>query len=459
MASKYTYHAAFVPAPQAFLRRTADLLATFVACGGRAGPGRPGAKMYPNRGVSSLPWDQGGIRFPDTHATAIALQASVVSRLLTPRPAAWKGIFIQWLGRPPAWVQAHPGVPFRDIDTWGLGARAIFCTARLPLHSPSQDARSGIPARVLSYIRAIRRLYPHREGPTASFTEVMAEPLFYNAPVTGRRGAPLGGPSWRQYAQGGVRRVSDLRRLLRPPAPGHLGLDVPQAAPEPPPQAIVEGLLRALPPAWQALVLQPEAPIPDWSAWEGDPGFFLRRLDPVSPGTAMMLQEYSMQWRGFGTTGQAPQASWWSQPTWGPPFWARPSWMSGTAPAQGGLWIPPRGRSSSQQGIRGPLTLGPEWWAIPPSSPSPPPSQLKGGGMSGSGRHRRATRPACPSGRPFRRMTGTLLPRRSQDFGRRSNVNSGRWAACPPPAPLPHANGVATKLMPPHPPPSSLATC
>ncbi len=58
----------------------------------------------------------------------------------------------------------------------------------------------------------------------------------------------------------------------------------------------------------------------------------------------------------------------------------------------------------------------------------------------------------------FSGMTGTLLPRHSQDFGRRSNVNSGRWAACPPPAPLPHANGVATKPVPPHPPPSSLAT-
>jgi hypothetical protein len=33
------------------------------------------------------------------------------------------------------------------------------------------------------------------------------------------------------------------------------------------------------------------------------------------------------------------------------------------------------------------LTLGPGWWAIPPSSPSPPPSQLKGGGTFGSGRH------------------------------------------------------------------------
>ena len=303
MASKYTYHAAFVPAPPLFLRRTADLLATFVACGERAGPGRPGAKLYPNRGVSSLSWEQGGIRFPDTHATTIALQASVVSRLFTPRPAAWKGMFIQWLGRPPAWVQAHPGVPPRDIDTWGLGARAIFCTARLPLHSPSQDALSGIPARVLSYIRAVRRLYPHRAGPPTSFSEVMAEPLFYNAAITGRQGAPLGGPLWSPCAQAGVRRVSDLRRLYRPPPPGPLRQDILQPLPDPP-QHMAEDLLQALPPGWRALVLQPDVPIPDWAAWEGRPGFFLRRLDAVSPGTATMLQVYQMRQRGTGASGQ-----------------------------------------------------------------------------------------------------------------------------------------------------------
>jgi hypothetical protein len=51
-------------------------------------------------------------------------------------------------------------------------------------------------------------------------------------------------------------------------------------------------------------VLQPEAPIPDWSAWEGHPSFFLRRLDPASPGSAMMLQVYRMHGRGVGATGQ-----------------------------------------------------------------------------------------------------------------------------------------------------------
>jgi hypothetical protein len=51
------------------------------------------------------------MRFPDVHAIAIALQSSVISRLLKPNPAPWKGMFIQWLGRPAAWVHAHPAVP------------------------------------------------------------------------------------------------------------------------------------------------------------------------------------------------------------------------------------------------------------------------------------------------------------------------------------------------------------
>jgi hypothetical protein len=72
------------------------------------------------------------------------------------------------------------------------------------------------------------------------------------------------------------------------------------------------------------------------------------------------------------------------------------------------------------------LTPGPGWWAIPPSSPSPPPSQLKGGGTSGSGRHSRATRPACPSGRPFGRMTGTL--HRTSGGGATSTPAGGRPA-------------------------------
>ena len=154
MASIFTYHATFVPPPLRFLNRAADLFATFVQRGVRADPGRRSGNLYPNRAVSALPWEQGGMRFPDAHGIVIALQASVISRLLRPQQAAWKLMFVQWLGRPTAWIQDNPDVPIRDIDCWGLGVRALFCTPELPLHAlPDAALADGIPARVLSYIR------------------------------------------------------------------------------------------------------------------------------------------------------------------------------------------------------------------------------------------------------------------------------------------------------------------
>jgi hypothetical protein len=302
MASMFTYHATFVPPPDTFLRRAAGLFATFVECGARADPSRRAAGLHPNRGVSALPWEQGGMRFPDVHAIAIALQSSVISRLLRPNPAPWKGMFIQWLGRPAAWVQAHPAVPPRDIDCWGLGARALFCTEQLPLHSRSSDGPStGVPTRVLSYVRAFRRLFPHRDGPAASFSAIMAEPLFFNAAVTDARGRPLSGEEWRRCAAGGVRRVGDLRLLYRPPLEGPPQGLVLGGLPHP---DVVQFLLQALPPAWRAMVLQPEEPFPDWAAWGQHPGLFLRRLDPVSPGTGMMLQVFQMQVLGRVASGR-----------------------------------------------------------------------------------------------------------------------------------------------------------
>jgi len=290
MASIFTYHATFVPPPPTFLTRAADLFATFVQMGVRADPGRIGGKLYPNRAVSALPWEQGGMRFPDVHGIVIALQSSVISRLLRPQQAAWKLMLIQWLGRPSTWVQDHPDVPARDIDCWGLGVRALFCTPELPLHTlPDAALIGGVPARVLSYIRAFRRLLPHRDTPATTFAAIMAEPLFFNTAVCNEVGRPLGGPQWRHCAASGVRRVGDLRRLYRAP-PGTA----------PPHQ--VEALLQALPLAWRALVLQPEEPIPEWAAWGGHPGRFLRRLDPVSPGTCMMLQVYRMLIQGGGAS-------------------------------------------------------------------------------------------------------------------------------------------------------------
>jgi len=156
-----------------FSARVADLFATYVALGESVllADLRPNCS---NRGVSCLPWEQGGMRFPDVYATVASLQASVVSRLFRPRPAAWKILFLQWLGRSPLWLRAHPAVPARDVDGWGLGARALFCSG-----SPLLSAAQGeVPARVLSYISSFRDLLPHRARLASSFEEVMAEPLF-----------------------------------------------------------------------------------------------------------------------------------------------------------------------------------------------------------------------------------------------------------------------------------------
>ncbi len=147
MASKYTYHAAFVPAPPLFLRRTADLLATFVACGQRAGPGRPGANLYPNRGVSSLSWEQGGIRFPDTHATALALQASVVSRLFHPAQQRGRGCSSSgWVG-PPSGSRPTRAFPLGTLTLGVLGLGPFSarqgCPSTPHRRMPSAGSRPG----------------------------------------------------------------------------------------------------------------------------------------------------------------------------------------------------------------------------------------------------------------------------------------------------------------------------
>jgi len=301
-ASMLTYHAMFLPPPAPFLRRAVDLLAHFVALGERVTPGRRAASLFPNRAVSALPWEQGGMRFPDLHAIVIALQSSVVSRLLRPRQAAWKAMFVQWLGRPREWVEAHPAVPRRDIDCWGMGLGTIFCTQQLPLHTAADEGVvGGVPARVRSYIRAFRRLHPHRADLATSFAAVMGEPLFFNAAITDPAGRPFGGAHWRLCAEAGIQRVGDLRRLFRPLVDNLQGAARQQ---EHLSAAEAQSLLRALPMAWQGFVLQPEEPLPDWAAWTEHPGAFLRRLDPMAPGMGVMLQVYRLQGVGRAATGR-----------------------------------------------------------------------------------------------------------------------------------------------------------
>ncbi len=133
---------------------------------------------------------------------------------------------------------------------------------------------------------------------------------------------------------------------------------------------------------------------------------------------------------GLGPPGRwKPQASWWS-----------PANMGGAilGPAVVDVWDGPRsGRTLDPASRTFVFSAGHPW----PFDPRP---QMVGNTpvltLSASVAAQRwrdvrlweaqsghtACLPAGPSGRPFGRMTETLLPRRSQDFGRWSNVNSGR---------------------------------
>ena len=131
----------------------------------------------------------------DGAATAMALQARNISRLLEPERHAWKDFFAQWLGRDPTWQHAHPAVALRDLDRWGLGLAALFFD--VPLRARE------VPTRVLAYVQAFRALRPHRACSVSDTPReaLLQEPLFFNPRIRGPEcGAPLTGVGWRPVA-------------------------------------------------------------------------------------------------------------------------------------------------------------------------------------------------------------------------------------------------------------------
>ena len=273
LLSVFTYHAAFVMPPADFLGRVSVLLATFVACGDRADPTRRPAALFPNRLVSSLAWDQGGIRCPDPGVSVTALQASIPIRFLQPAPHAWKSFFAFWLGQ-----SEGPHV---------LGPRFLFTSHVL--------APQAAPLRVRNAITAFRSLCPHRaEGPLSP-SAVLLEPLFGNSAVLGTDGQPLRGTRWRSFVDRGVAIVGDMRGILH-----RMPVDV--AAPLQP--AEVDALLASMPLSWQGVVLSAAPPYPDWSTCPAHPGVVLRHLLPPSPHTPAVLQVFGIHHMPIG---QCPQ--------------------------------------------------------------------------------------------------------------------------------------------------------
>ena len=148
LASKVTYHATFIPIPRSVAKELTTCLVRFVS---GAGP-----TLRPSRAVFALPWEQGGMRLIQLPDIEAALQAKVISILFEPERLVWKDFAAIHLSRSRQWLLDHPHVGLRTVDI-GYGVRVILGTRR------TQDL--GISShRFRAYIRAYRRLAPHRQS-------------------------------------------------------------------------------------------------------------------------------------------------------------------------------------------------------------------------------------------------------------------------------------------------------
>ena len=267
LASKVTYHATFIPVPAAQGRELASCLQGFVSGGRRC--------LRPSREVHALPWEQGGMRLVQLHDMTAALQAKLISRLFEPEKLVWKEYAAIHFSRSETWLQNHPHVPARAVDSLGYGVRIILTTRR------TQDlgVESG---RIRAYIQAYRRLRPHRLVPPASLTaaQIAAEPLFHNLQIT-EGGKPLVPTAeLLTAARQGVTAVGDL---------------ISQAhALEP---AALARMQQALPEQWRT-ANHTQQPASDWLQDIAGGGriFYREQVEDVPPGGQQFLYTaYTLQ--------------------------------------------------------------------------------------------------------------------------------------------------------------------
>ena len=279
LASKVTYHATFIPIPSTVAKELTTCLVKFVS---GAGP-----SLRPARQVFALPWEQGGMRLIQLPDIEAALQAKVVSRLFEPERLVWKDFAALHLSRSRQWLLNHPHVHPRTVDLLGYGVRMILGTRR------TQDL--GVQSlRFRAYIRAYRRLSPHRLVQPASLSRIQldVEPLFYNLQVTeeGRPLTPTG--DLLLAAQMGV---TDVGHLHLPPP----GVD----------STLVSRLLDALPDSWRGK-LQTEQSSTDWFQQQGPPGVIIERLQSQTVQAQPFYRAYAVADDGRMTVlPQCPQVS------------------------------------------------------------------------------------------------------------------------------------------------------
>ena len=218
LVSMLTYLAGFIPPPPAHLSQLLALVHTFIASNRLADPSEAvRCSLYPRRAVCMLPEKAGGLGMPNILAHINSLQAKLVSRWLEPERLTWKCFFDQWLLRSKDWMDAHPGVPMRRHDRWGLGRFLPFSTYSLD--------RLQVPGRIKEYLRAHASLQSHRLSPSSQLLlpDCLTERLFYNRQITDGAGKALAGREWQPWAEAGVVSLWGLRQhrqLGRPALPG-----------------------------------------------------------------------------------------------------------------------------------------------------------------------------------------------------------------------------------------------
>ena len=180
LASKVTYHATFIPIPPTMAKKLTTCHVGFVS----------GARhtLRPRRAVLALPGEQGGMRpiqLPDMEE---ALRAKVNSRQYEPERLVWKDFAAMHLSKGRQWLTDHPHVTPGTVEILGYGGSVIPETRRTQgLGISSHGFRA--------YIRAYRRLGPHRLVQPASLTmgQIVVEPLFHDFQATDE-GRPLAPP-------------------------------------------------------------------------------------------------------------------------------------------------------------------------------------------------------------------------------------------------------------------------
>jgi hypothetical protein len=170
-----------------------------------------------------------------------ALQAKLVARLLHPRRHPWKVLMAAAITSA---APRHLGV-----------ALPFFSSAALPVRAARRAGRPALLPRHAEYLRAMRRMSPHRHTSPAAMKpwDVLLEPVLDNPnirhPTSGLPLTSTSTPSLvRTLLAHQVDRLRDLRTAVSSlPLPSDLQL-----------------ALDSLPPSWRAVVTHPVMPVADF---------------------------------------------------------------------------------------------------------------------------------------------------------------------------------------------------